>query len=194
MKKIWLVFGVLFFVSTSASAQLTSGLMNYEVTHNLLPKDKREISFKKANQKAVNQIRAEKGAAAAQEHLKSLLDYYKKFAEDSTQPEVVREKRMASYKLLISFTEQHSKLVELAAQEKPEEIVLQNLRYQMEALYHSWAEIKTLDGSMAYHIREIVRGHKYWIECLDTAVSLYGVVNEIHRITIRIEGEGENFF
>ena len=80
------------------------------------------------------------------------------------------------------------------AQEKPEEIVLQNLRYQMEALYHSWAEIKTLDGSMAYHIREIVRGHKYWIECLDTAVSLYGVVNEIHRITIRIEGEGENFF
>ena len=38
MKKLWLILAVLVFVSVNASAQLTSGLMNYEVKYGLLPK------------------------------------------------------------------------------------------------------------------------------------------------------------
>ena len=197
MKKKIFILGFLCFISISASAQLTSGLMNYEVKHSLLPGMQAERigkAVQKASEKNWQQIRAEKSAASAQEHLKGLLSYYKNFSERPNQPEDLKKKRETCYKLLVTFTEQHANLVKIAAEKNPERIALLKMRDQLEEMYWVWVEMRKLDAPVASEATSIVKVNcRYWVECAREAFSLYDMVNHIHKVS-RVVGEGEGFF
>ena len=199
MKKIWLVLAVLSCVSVSASAQLTSGLMNHEVKHGYLPGGNTVAAV----EKVVTKESVLASSADAQAKLEQYVAYYKSLANSTILPDSVKEVNLQYAKAVASFASDHANIVKYAAEDKSANVVYQTMTYQLEYLYDSWVTVKSLDKNLADNLANIVKGHMYWVECSGEALYLKGIANEIHRTFyqpeygrdfVKIKGEGAGLF
>lgn len=199
MKKIWLVLAVLSFVSVSASAQLTSGLMNNEVKNGYLPAGNAAVAV----EKAVTKESVLTSSADAQAKLDQYAAYYKSLSNSTILPDSVKAVYAQYAKAVVSFAADHANIIKYAAEDKSANVVYQTMTYQLEYLHDSWVAVRSLDKNLADKLANIVKGHMYWVECSGEALYLKGIANEIHRTFYRAEygrdfvqiaGEGEGLF
>ena len=198
MKKLWLILAVLVFVSVNASAQLTSGLMNYEVKHGLLPKadntvttaaDKKTAQFQDQLEKAIEKAKLKAEMKSAYQEIgQDAQNYLKEVMQKHPNSEVA-----------LPFIRAHQRLLEVAAMDMESQYVYQSLLSPLESLYLSWSEVAKKNVVLAEELRKIAVGHCYWLEGTQEHLTLEEIVEKIHESAtfydaVTIKGEAEGFY
>lgn len=212
MKKVLMTVFVVAFVTAVASAQGvgTVMLMNEEVKKGYLPggNDVRvEHAVTSANEAAQKKLSEKEQALAesaeAQAKLDQIVAYYESLSTSKVLNSSLRESNKQYYLAVLSFAGDHRNIVQQAAESKSKNTVYQTLTYRLEELYESWVAVKNLDKNLATELKNIVKGHTYWVEASQEAFYLKGIANEIHRTFthpdlgydfVQIAGEGMGLF
>ena len=199
MKKLWLILAVLVFVSVNTSAQLTSGLMNYEVKHGLLPKvaATRKTTVTEEKKTAPTQEQLTRAVAKAQ--LKGAIKHaYQEIGQDAQKrlKEVMNENKNIK-DLILPVVNAHQRILEVASEDRDAQYAYQAFLTPVESLYLAWGEVVKKNAVVAEELRNIVIGHCYWVEATQTHLSLEEIVQEISSEAVgpvTVKGEAEGFY